>query len=1459
MPPLRTASPRAEFATNDGEKDGIFGSEPHKHGAIPSTLSEIQTSEAGTPVDYEESDTPREELQLQLEREMLKRRPDRFMIGVICRSLGGVPDRFRSSIWKELLGVARNERLHLDESISRVEEDLENQKVISADACRTRGHDAFFKQPQTIELVTKLLTFYCKSRNIRYKQGMNEVLAPFLMLEQNPPMPDSVVFQLFYALIDKFLPHVFIDREFKSLQCSFQLYRLLMRYHDPMLCNYLDQHAMTPELYVTPWFMTLFSRNLSRELVLQLWDFFILHEDPYLLHFVAYALVEVHRDAIFQSDVAMLPQVLSNITFETRERMDLVCQRALTLMETTPQSFKRDLYSVCYDGYSDAMVPFLRQLMGVSSLQVYSDELITNLMSRIGKAGASMPSPDDASAPQLLSRLLERSASFSSERFASRSSVYFIVLDCRPIEQYRECHLNLSYHIDPDVVASPDALSVLIKGFTRMKGCHFCFVGPSVPPSPPPRTSSVNPFDAISKLTRGGAGENKPEAAPTTPKEGLHYEHITVTRLVLMFLQKGFEHVSRVDGGFDELKKEIDSKDEFTKEQLLVFADKNASNTESSGFKLFARKAFERVRTMSDDDPTSAIVLPTSNEEGATEAPTPPASNPSNLAAKTKATVSTLSQKLQNFTSAAKDAVTKAPNGNEGQTHSIETEERRVVGEEEWMEVCVRTREALEKSMSYKDVVFQHGSLGILFNHSRQKKYQTIVDSLVPESQASESQQIEAGDLLVAVNGQDVSNISFADTIELVKDAQRPLMLRFHTPKKKNRVFDPADAISIPPLPPIMLSASHHSICVSWTKLQGSSTRYQLQYAKQSDYNFHPWTSVPMKQEQSAELDRSGITQCHNGTLVGLDPGVSLVFRVRCGLGDKWGPYSVSSNTMKTREKSLTDDADNVSMSETASTSSSSASPQHSPTHTAVFLPGECPEFAERGVFYFRVVIGLRARREPAFDAEKCDIILEKGTIVKCSERLIAPGTNQVFVRLCSDWNIAGGRKAPRSSLLSVGRPSVDASATSTDLDEDVDVWAFENTPEGAVVLERLPEFTETPAVPLQEQAKSLVSSILSASGIKSNPTSASGMATPPMQQQELTMSVPASSQPLGAPRITVVSAVSSTEIEVAWAPPSESEGVTRYQLQYSKNRFTAIWWSVKQDIDAETRLWRLTDLVPGTTYIFRLRGGRTDQWGPFSEGSEPCKTQDLERTASGSNLTSTSGRQSPPPLRTGSTFLDKAVAAASKLSRGRPKTPLNEASAVLLNPQEGDLVDVAAWKAELQASQPDAQIFTAIRYIPTVMTPEEEELELERKSEATPLPPRLNESVLENGEDATLERKRSHSAPLLTWNRVGERELVVTKTSLFALARPSSALTIDSTAVSERSTDALVETCRSLASLVRITSKKTIKNSVVFHFRRDAEDEADAQNQTEQLCFVVDDKETCVALVKQHYQQRDG
>ena len=181
----------------------------------------------------------------------------------------------------------------LEQRINGVTLNLPNQRVVKMDAQRTRADLPMFECEETRERIQRILTYYCKNREVEYKQGMNEVLAPIVMaaLLERKCMEDGVdevfdrtvdsklrtigsneaktlmtsvsnaiVYQLFERMLSKvshmsllkdcklhrqigvflfqFLTRIFgTDDEFISLQCSLRLFRLLLQYHAPDLCK----------------------------------------------------------------------------------------------------------------------------------------------------------------------------------------------------------------------------------------------------------------------------------------------------------------------------------------------------------------------------------------------------------------------------------------------------------------------------------------------------------------------------------------------------------------------------------------------------------------------------------------------------------------------------------------------------------------------------------------------------------------------------------------------------------------------------------------------------------------------------------------------------------------------------------------------------------------------------------------------------------------------------------------------------------------------------------------------------------------------------------------------------------------------------------------------------------------------------------------------------------------------
>ena len=109
-------------------------------------------------------------------------------------------------------------------------------------------------------MLEQLLTFYCKKENLGYKQGLNEVAAPFITFMKGSNIQVSTAYNYFALFMEKFLPNLFTDHEFLSMQCCFRILNILIKYHNPQLFHFLKVNEFDPELYATPWFLTLFAK-----------------------------------------------------------------------------------------------------------------------------------------------------------------------------------------------------------------------------------------------------------------------------------------------------------------------------------------------------------------------------------------------------------------------------------------------------------------------------------------------------------------------------------------------------------------------------------------------------------------------------------------------------------------------------------------------------------------------------------------------------------------------------------------------------------------------------------------------------------------------------------------------------------------------------------------------------------------------------------------------------------------------------------------------------------------------------------------------------------------------------------------------------------------------------------------------------------------------------------------------
>ena len=227
-----------------------------------------------------------------------------------------------------------------DEEILSVELNLKEQPVIKNDCHRTRVRESVLI-PDFENTLEKILTYYCHSKNIIYKQGLNEIFGVLLFLKYKiPNLKLSRILDIGEVFIDKFSPNYFYEKEFYSLKSSLGLFLILLRYHEPSVYNRLDQCQIVPEMYATNWMLTFLSSKIHLNFIYDYWLEIIKTEDPLIMHFFLVSLIKLKRELIINCDKQLLAGLMTSLTIKKKEEIKIIMDMALKLRQETPYSFR---------------------------------------------------------------------------------------------------------------------------------------------------------------------------------------------------------------------------------------------------------------------------------------------------------------------------------------------------------------------------------------------------------------------------------------------------------------------------------------------------------------------------------------------------------------------------------------------------------------------------------------------------------------------------------------------------------------------------------------------------------------------------------------------------------------------------------------------------------------------------------------------------------------------------------------------------------------------------------------------------------------------------------------------------------------------------------------------------------------------------------------------------------------
>ena len=216
----------------------------------------------------------------------------------------------------------------------------DDQNIIKNDCKRTRVIESVLV-PGFPKILEAFLTYYCTSKEIQYKQGLNEVFGPLILLKYKfTSLKFSKIYDLGEVFIDQFLPNYFYEKDLYSLQSSLGMFLILLRYHEPSVYNRLDTTEIKPELYATNSLTTLMIGKLKLDLVYELMEKVIKCQDSLIIHFLLVALFIYQREMIINCDRNYVPALMTALTITSIEELNDVFDLALKLREKTPYSYR---------------------------------------------------------------------------------------------------------------------------------------------------------------------------------------------------------------------------------------------------------------------------------------------------------------------------------------------------------------------------------------------------------------------------------------------------------------------------------------------------------------------------------------------------------------------------------------------------------------------------------------------------------------------------------------------------------------------------------------------------------------------------------------------------------------------------------------------------------------------------------------------------------------------------------------------------------------------------------------------------------------------------------------------------------------------------------------------------------------------------------------------------------------
>lgn len=238
----------------------------------------------------------------------------------------GIPDNLRGTFWIKYAEVSyyHINGLYNQLVLITIPPTLESETTILKDLTRTFPLNSHFNEQYGIgqrSLFHVLSAYSHYNKEIGYVQGMSFIAALLLIY-----MDEENAFYCLHSIMKKYELEGFYLEGFPMLRKKFYVLLNLMKRFVPKVYQLLYENRVSPTLYASEWFITLFTRLLDFNVLVRIFDVFLLEGFKVIFRFTI-AVMKIKQDEIIKTngDLSSVMNVMKNLftNIDTKELFEV--------------------------------------------------------------------------------------------------------------------------------------------------------------------------------------------------------------------------------------------------------------------------------------------------------------------------------------------------------------------------------------------------------------------------------------------------------------------------------------------------------------------------------------------------------------------------------------------------------------------------------------------------------------------------------------------------------------------------------------------------------------------------------------------------------------------------------------------------------------------------------------------------------------------------------------------------------------------------------------------------------------------------------------------------------------------------------------------------------------------------------------------------------------------------------